>query len=657
MDTIHLSHSGSSLESGGLRRRSVRLSVGVALGLGVLLAALFLLSASGSQSRAGLAPTAVDDAASQSAAARRWLSETVDNSGDVGYYTSLALEPVAPYTPHISYYDQTDGVLRHAWWTSSGWLSETVDDGGAIGTSLALEPVAPYTPHISYYDFGSTALKHAWWTPSGWLSETVDSSGSVGYFSSLALEPVAPYTPHISYCDYANTALKYAWWTPSGWLSETVDNSGDMGLHTSLALEPAAPYVPHISYTDMDNRVLRYAWWTPSGWMSETVDNVGWYSSLALEPLAPYTPHIGYHDETHGAYKHAWWTSSGWLSETVDDGGAIGTSLALEPVAPYAPHLSYLDSTGLKHGWWTPSGWLSETVDNSGNVGGFSSLALEPVAPYAPRISYRDITNNSLKHAWLLRRVLFDEAHGERNTLDWARAQQIEPGHPEWVYFGRLVTALAPQFQFERNASARLTPALLANYDILVLSAPTEPFDAGEIAAIQQFVDLGGGLIVLGDCGLDHPANAFMPEYEISFDPHCIFGPIPDLEGDFSVAYFASHPAVAGGSSFVTNWGQSLQFGSGATYLAWTDTDIWQDSNWNDTYDAGIDLVGPFTIIAGKDTGYGRVAAISDNSFQDDGFEWRGNAPLMRTLLYWVAPRDKRVPAFVHLPLVLRDVP
>ena len=566
MNTIQLGHSGSSLESGGLRRRSVRLSVGIVLGLGVLLAALCLLSSSGPQARAGLAPAAAEDVASQTAAAHRWLSETVDNSGWVGWQNSLALEPVAPYTPHISYRDLDNSALKHAWWTPSGWLSETVDNSGNVGwyTSLALESVAPYTPHISYRDADNTSLKHAWWTPTGWLSETVDNSGYVAGATSLALEPVAPCTPHISY--YANTSLKHAWWTPTGWLSETVDNSADVGYNSSLALEPAAPYAPHISYYDQTNNAL-------------------------------------------------------------------------------------------KHAWWTPTGWLNETVDNSADVGYYSSLALEPAAPYAPHISYDHATNDALKHVWLPRWVLFDEAHGERNSLDLARAQQIEPGYPEWVYFGQLVTALAPQFQFERNVSARLTPVLLADYDILVLSAPTESFDAGEIAAIQQFVDLGGGLIVLGDCGLDHPANAFMPEYEISFDPHCIFGPIPDQEGDFSVAYFASHPAVANGSSFVTNWGQSLQFGSGATYLAWTDTDIWQDSNWNDTYDAGTDLVGPFTIVAGKDTGYGRVAAISDNSFQDDGFEWRGNAPLMRALLYWVAPRDKRVPAFVHLPLVLRGAP
>ena len=82
---------------------------------------------------------------------------------------------------------------------------------------------------------------------------------------------------------------------------------------------------------------------------------------------------------------------------------------------------------------------------------------------------------------------------------------------------------------------------------------------------------------------------------------------------------------MAGVSSFTTNWGQSLSLGNGATGLAWTDTDSWQDTNGNDTCDSGTDLTGPFTIVAGYDTGCGRVVAVSDNSFQDDGFEWRQN--------------------------------
>jgi hypothetical protein len=596
----------------------------------------------------------------------------VDDSADVAYDSSLALAPTAPYTPHVSYCDRTNETIKHAWWTPSGWQSETVDstDNWYCDTSLALELTAPYTPHISYLVDTNAALNHAWWTPSGWLSETVDSADSLGWHTSLALAPTAPHTAHISYYDFDTYALKHAWWTPSGWLSETVDlnTSGyEPGEATSLALESTAPYTPHIVYFFTDatmNTTLRHAWWTPSGWMSETVgsrlDNR--YVSLALEGTPPHIPHIGFREPTNDALMHAWRPNSGWLSETVDSDGYVGryVSLALEPAAPHAAHIAYLDDTNfvLKHAWWTPSGWLSETVDSSAHVGWDASLALEPVAPYLPHISYRDSTNGGLKHAWLeLKYVLFDEAHEEWNTLSWTRAQQIVPAYPEWVYFGELSSTLSSEFALVRNPDALLTPQLLQGYDALILSAPQAEFTSGEIGAIQQYVGAGGGLIVLGECGLDHPANPLLFDYDIALDEHCIWSPIPELEGDFAVTDFSNHVAVAGVSSFVTNWGQSLELGSGAIDLAWTDTDVWQDINWNEEYDAGTDPTGPFAVVAGYDTGYGRVAVVSDNSFQDDGFEWRGNAPLMRALLHWVTGGPQRDLSFVYLPLVLRDAP
>jgi len=650
----------------------VPLGLSTILGLALALSVLLLAAASANPNPPQLRLGQVAEAGGAQAAlsTHRWLSETVDSSANAGWYTSLALEPTAPYTPHISYHDPPNDVLKHAWWTPAGWLSETVDSSADVGeyTSLALAPTAPYTPHISYRDDTHNALKHAWRTPSGWLSETVDSSSAdVGWYTSLALAPTAPYTPHIGYCDAHTYSLKHAWRTPSGWLSETVDNSGMLGWYTSLALEPVAPYAPHISYFDADTTALKHAWWTPSGWLSETVDNsgfVGEYTSLALAPSTPYTPHVSYRDVTNDALKHARWTPSGWLSETVDSSSAdLGwyTSLALEPARPHTPHISYHDADNhtLKHAWWTPSGWLSETVDNSGNVGAYTSLALEPVAPYKPHISYKDADNTALKCAWLAPplRVLFDEAHDEANTLSWARAQQLIPGHPEWVYFGQLSSTLASEFTLVRNPDAPLTLQLLQGYDALILSAPQTAFTEGEIGAIHLYVESGGGLIVLGDCSLDHPANPLLLDYDIMLDEHCLWSPIPDLGSSFAITDFVSHPAVAGVSSYVTNWGESLELGSGAIDLAWTGTNVWQDINWNSTYDAGSDPTGSFAVVAGYDTGYGRVAVVSDNGFQDDGFGLRGNAPLMQALLRWVTGGPQRDLPCVYLPLVLRGDP
>ena len=60
-------------------------------------------------------------------------------------------------------------------------------------------------------------------------------------------------------------------------------------------------------------------------------------------------------------------------------------------------------------------------------------------------------------------------------------------------------------------------------------------------------------------------------------------------------------------------------------------------------------------MLAEYDGGCGRVAALSDDAFQDGGFGEYGNEPLMRALLYRVmggvscsASRE------VYLPLVLR---
>jgi len=339
-----------------------------------------------------------------------WVSETVDSAGDVGGATSLALEPVYPYTPHISYHDGTNDSLKHAWLSGTTWLSETVDSGGD-GTSLALVPNPPYTPCISYHDYERWFLRYACQDGTTWITKTV--GGQRAKNSSLALEPTPPYTPHISYYHPADDTLMHAYlsgttWMSGTWVKKPVEPYGSqVGLHSSLALEPTPPYTLHISYYDWGNYDLKHAWLSDTTWLSETVDSggdVGRYTSLALD--GNNNPHISYYDHTNRTLKYAWLSGTTWLSETVDSTGPQVTwsgrgATSLELDQSDLPYISYYDAANgdLKFAHLSGTVWITQTVDSEGDVGGWSSLALDQAG--CPHISYCDWTNKDLKYAYL----------------------------------------------------------------------------------------------------------------------------------------------------------------------------------------------------------------------------------------------------------------
>jgi hypothetical protein len=342
-----------------------------------------------------------------------WSIETVDDGGtdNVGKYTSLAL--TSGGYPRISYYDLTNGDLKYAGWEYTEdpfphwhWAITTVDSDGDVGdySSIALD--SDGEPHISYYDFTNGDLLYVtrvWITPyiRIWTApEVVDSTGNVGMYTSLAID--SSDNPHISYYDQSNSALKHASRSSSGvWSTTTVDNTGVVGRYSSIALDSTDN--PHISYYDTTNGDLKYAYWRslplPPQWITVTVDstgNVGWDTSLALDSIN--NPHISYHDDTNGDLKYAYWQDipGTWIKETVDSVGSVGwyTSLALAS----GPRISYYDygNDDLKFAAFYDDGWNLETVDKTGFVGQYSSLALDSTDN--PHISYYDTTNGDLKY-------------------------------------------------------------------------------------------------------------------------------------------------------------------------------------------------------------------------------------------------------------------
>lgn len=227
-------------------------------------------------------------------AASAWQIETVDSIGEVGEWSSLALDSSG--TPHISYRDMTNNDVKYASWDGSAWIIQTVTGDQGWYTSLDLDAIG--NPHISYTDVSNADLKYASWTGTSWAIETVDSAGVVGAFSCLALDSSG--NPHISYHAWSADNLKYARWDGSAWETETIASGGYDGTSRSLALDTSGN--PHISYYERGNKDLKYASLLPCA----TVVSV-WTTD------ASGTPKVSFNSEP--VYVH--WQADGAVNITV----------------------------------------------------------------------------------------------------------------------------------------------------------------------------------------------------------------------------------------------------------------------------------------------------------------------------------------------------
>ncbi len=267
----------------------------------------------------------------------------------------------------------------------------------------------------------------------------------------------------------------------------------------------------------------------------------------------------------------------------------------------------------------------------------------------------------SLTHRWILTsipytypKILFDESHNEYNTISFERAQQINPDHPEWVYFGILKSKIESDYIIDRYETGIISTAVLNNYDALIISAPLSGFSTQETDDILSFVHDGGGLFVLLDCGFNSHLQELLSHFGIEQLEGVIFDNVNG--GNPEVTDFIDYDDLATTEKFDMNWGSSLLVSEPSVSIAFSSNQSWRDMNWNNAKDSN-EPYGPFTIMSVAKYGNGRVSCISDNSFHDDFVQSENsqNDELFLNTLKWLTTNVNQIPAKVSQIFI--DVP
>ena len=210
--------------------------------------------------------------------AAKWRKETVDNSGDVGNYTSIAVDKSGKV--HISYHDNDNDSLKYATNASGSWVTTTIDSNG-YDTSIALDS----SDKVYISSSSEEALKYATNASGSWTTATVDSNIYV-FYTDIAID--SSDKVHISYFDNSSDDLKYATNASGSWVTTTVDSDGFTGYDSSIALDTSGKvYISYFSADDEgENATLKYATNAFGSWVTTVVDSdavLCYFSSIAVD--------------------------------------------------------------------------------------------------------------------------------------------------------------------------------------------------------------------------------------------------------------------------------------------------------------------------------------------------------------------------------------
>jgi hypothetical protein len=311
-----------------------------------------------------------------------WTYENVDGYNVDMHHSSVAVDRDG--WPHIAYRDNSNGSLKYARRSATGWSITTVRAGiGSRWPSLVLDSTDH--PCIAYKSAPSSVntLMYSYRDTSGWHHETVEgwSGENYGSFPSLALDvsgaPCIAYRADEGsgyvYVKYARRDSANHW---STWVASSANpyENGDNG-GISLGFDGCAR--PHIVFFTTSGDI-DHAWYRGpyDGWQTEVaVSGTGTGTRLGMK-IEGDNLHVVYNKENGEDLGYARKTSSGWTNEVVETDHPDFPSLSLDHQG--FAHVAYEDpdNKNICYAYNSPSGWQHEVVYSAASNCAFTSIAL-----------------------------------------------------------------------------------------------------------------------------------------------------------------------------------------------------------------------------------------------------------------------------------------
>jgi hypothetical protein len=268
-------------------------------------------------------------------------------------------------------------------------------------------------------------------------------------------------------------------------------------------------------------------------------------------------------------------------------------------------------------------------IDNHKDGGRIVQL---PGDGYSIPAAFESIIIDSVE--WLIPkpkgRIVYDLTHSPRLAVDeWDDLATVY--NPVNSFTQLRTLAVNHTYTFDKlypAASGNLTAARLAKYDVLIIVWPDLNYTTAEYLAVEEWVNGGGSLLVLGDrTGLSGggPGNTFINMLLQNFDMS--LGTTDVL--DFDSMTPGSHLTLESCFSLAIGYRNYLS-------VIGTATSIWFD--------------GTDTVVAGQSFGQGRTILSADmNIFDNFELPLESNAQFALNVLNWLTASDATTLLFTSL--------